>query len=161
MHRLLLVVLGLLVAGTHAESRDLHRWWDLNCGDSCHGHAATFARRTLRAVDGQLIGVHPDRKLRDFLGKHGVPPEDIGAIYEMLLAQVETREVFKPRCGGCHGTAAAFVRQSIIVRDGDLYARGAAKPVRAFLPGHAGIREDEIPFFVDLLTRVKRETGAP
>jgi hypothetical protein len=161
MHRLLPVILTLLALGADAQALDLHRWWDLNCGDSCHGHAATFARRSLRVVDGELVGVHPDRDLRAFLAKHGAPRDNIDAVYEMLLAQVETREVFKPRCGGCHGTAAAFVRKSIVLRGNDLYARHAEKPVSAFLPGHAGIREDEIPFFVDLLTRVKRETGAP
>lgn len=162
MHRLLLLVaLALLVPGPRAKAQDLHRWWELNCGDTCHGHAGTFARRSLRVVDGQLVGVHPDRDLREFLGRHGVPGEGIEAVYAMLLAQVESGEVFKPRCGQCHGTAAAFVRKSVELRDGVPFARRAKRSLSAFLPGHAGIRADEVAFFIELLARVKREVGKP
>ncbi len=160
MWRALLIPLTLIMLGDAAHARDLHRWWDLNCG-GCHGHSAAFARQFLKVVDGRLVGVHPDRDLRLFLGNHGVPRDEIEAVHAMLLAQATSQPEFKARCGGCHGAAAELARRSIIVRDGVLYGRRSSQRLREFLDGHAGIRADEVAFYLDLLTRLEREVREP
>ena len=55
-----LVFTSIMIAATvmaarvqTAVARDLHEYWDRNCGN-CHGHAASFARRFLTVKDGKL-----------------------------------------------------------------------------------------------------------
>ena len=96
-----------------------------------------------------------------FLRNHGVPGPRVKPVYDMLLAQAGTDQRFKTKCGGCHETAAGLVRDTLVVRDGVLQGRESGRPVADFLKRHGKLAPDEVPFFVDLLTRVEREVNSP
>lgn len=145
---------------TPAAAIDLHRFWDQRCAD-CHGHAGAFARNSLTVHDGVLQGSHHRDDLRGFLGNHGVPGSDVDAIYAMLLAQAERQGEFKARCGRCHRTAADVARKLRPDQGGTLVIERTGRPVAAFLAHHGGLTADEMPFFVDLLTRLEAEVHRP
>ena len=107
--------------------------------------AATFAPTAFR---GDLLR---------FLQNHHLPSDLVVPVHDMLLAQASTEPRFKDRCGGCHETAAGLARDSLVVQDGVLYGKETGRPVAEFLKRHGRVRPDEIPFLVDLLTRVERE----
>jgi hypothetical protein len=147
---LLLAVMSnaqVLVAGT-----DLHWLWDDRCAE-CHGHSGEFARRFLRAADGELSGPHRGKNLRNFMRHHYLQAGEVDAVYAMLLAQAQTQPRFQAECGGCHGSAAQLVRASMTLR------LLSGQTVQHFLQGHRGLQTGDIEFYVSLLTRVAIETG--
>ena len=135
---------------------DLHAFWDQRC-QSCHDHAADFARRTLSVENGKVLGRHHRDDLARFLRNHGLAGGQVEPMLAMLAAQIETTPVFAPKCGGCHGTAADFARRSLESRDGVLTGRANGKPVAAFLKSHGGLAADQIAPLVQTLTRVLGE----
>ena len=137
---------------------DLHRSWDDRCAE-CHGHAGEFARKHLRVRDGILEGYHEQRDLRQFMHNHYAAGADVEAIYDMLLAQASTEARFKSECGGCHAKASDLVRTNVVRSDGMLSGRSSGKPLTMFLQGHGGLREDDVPFFVQLLDRIEAEVN--
>jgi len=50
-----------------------------------------------------------------------------------------------------------LARDSLVVQDGLPYGKETGRPVAEFLKRHGRVQPDEIPFFVDLLTRAERE----
>ncbi|WP_448190948.1 hypothetical protein [Azospirillum sp. sgz301742] len=143
-----------------ADTFDLHWFWEQRCED-CHGHAGAFARRALSVEDGKLLGRHHRDDLMLFLQNHGVPAARVKPLYDMLLAQATADPRFKDKCGGCHETAAGLVRESMVLRDGVLVGRESGRPVAEYLKRHGKLRQDEVPFFVELLTRIEREVRSP
>lgn len=139
---------------------DLHRFWDQRCAD-CHGHAGAFARNFLTVQDGVLQGSHHRNDLRGFLGNHGAPAGDVDAIYAMLLAQAQRQDEFKARCGRCHRTAADVARGLHPDQSGVLVLERTGRPVAAFLAHHGGLTRNQVPFFVELLTRLEGEVHRP
>jgi hypothetical protein len=153
----LAIVLAILASmTTDATAADLHRFWDQTCAE-CHGHSADFSRRFLTVEDGRLTGRHHKDDLLRFLGNHHLPPDLVVPVHDMLLAQASTDPRFRDKCGGCHETAAGLARSSLAIQDGVLYGKETARPVAEFLKRHGRLQPGEIPFFVDLLTRVERE----
>jgi mono/diheme cytochrome c family protein len=150
------VVTVVVSLTTDATATDLHHFWDQTCAD-CHGHSADFSRRFLTVEDGKLTGRHHKNDLFTFLSNHHLPPDLVVPVHDMLLAQASTAPRFRDRCGSCHETAAALARDSLAIQDGVLYGKEAGRPVAEFLKRHARLQPGEIPFFVDLLTRVERE----
>jgi len=153
---LLLAVMSsaqVLVADT-----DLHWLWDDRCAE-CHGHSGEFARRFLRAADGELSGPHRGKNLRNFMRQHYLQASEVDAVYAMLLAQAQTQPRFQAECGGCHGSAAQLVRASMTLRAGDSLRLLSGQTVQHFLQGHRGLQTEDIDFYVSLLTRVAIETG--
>ena len=140
--------------------RDLHRLWDSNCV-TCHGHSADFSRKFLKVSDGKLLGPLYGNNLRLFLHNHYLAGKEVDAIYNMLLAQVGTQPRFHQECSGCHATAAKFVRESLILRDGELYSRNLENSISSFLASHRKLNEQDVSFFVELLTRVAHEVYRP
>lgn len=159
MRLLLIVAIAFTAAGAgKAAEVDLHGYWDGRCA-SCHGHAAAFARRFLTVKDGKLEGRHHVDDLETFLANHHLARDLIGPVTEMLAAQVTTEPRFRDECGRCHTSAAELARKSLSLRNGVLVSRAGGQPTAEFLAGHARIRPGDVPFFVDVLTRVVRETG--
>jgi bacterioferritin-associated ferredoxin len=154
-----LTVASLVVAALPARAVDLHAYWDQRCG-TCHGHAAQFARQFLTVKDGKLQGRHHVDDLVRFLPNHYLPADMVAPVTAMLLAQVTTEPRFKAQCGRCHETAAALARKSLALRNGILVNRKTGKPTSEFLNGHARLDLADVPFFVDVLTRVTREVAA-
>jgi hypothetical protein len=152
----LLVGIGLLPAQP-AGAVDLHAFWDSRCG-TCHGHAADFARQFLSVEDGKLLGRHHRDDLKRFLANHYLPAELIDPVTAMMAAQVAAMPRFKTQCGGCHASAAALVREGLVIRDGTLVARKSGRPIDAFLAQHDGAEADTA-FFTNVLMRVAREIG--
>lgn len=139
---------------------DLHAYWDDRCS-GCHGHSATFARSTLQVQEGRLAGRHHRDDLAGFLRGHYLNDDLVAPISAMLLAQVSTPPLFGQKCGGCHGTAAEFVRGSVDLRDGTLVGRRNGLPVAEFLRRHGQLAPAEVGPLVDVLRRVHRETSTP
>ena len=143
-----------------ADTFDLHWFWEQRCED-CHGHAGAFARRVLGVEDGELLGRHHRDDLMLFLQNHGVPVSRVKPLYDMLLAQAVVDPRFKDKCGGCHENAAGLARESVLLRDGVLFGRESGRPVAEYLKRHGKLRQDEVPFFVELLSRIEQEVHSP
>ncbi len=153
------VLAGLLLApAPPAAAVDLHAMWDGRCG-GCHGHAADFARRFLTVEDGKLRGRHHRDNLDRFLPNHYLAPDLVAPVIAMLTAQASAPPRFRERCGSCHESAAQLARDDLALRDGELVGRQSGRRMRDFLARHGKLAPDELPFFVDLLTRLVRETG--
>ena len=143
-----------------AAGIDLHWLWDNQCAE-CHGHSGDFARKFLKAEDGQLEGRHHKEDLRRFMRNHYASEIEIDAIYEMLLAQTQTEPRFKQECGRCHGTAARFVRQTIVLQKGVPLSRKSGQDIRRFMDQHRGLQKEDAEFFTALLYRIAREVFRP
>jgi mono/diheme cytochrome c family protein len=153
---------GLLLAAGPAAGSDIHQLWDRQCG-GCHGHAGAFARQSLKVVDGVLRGRADGRDVSVLLRTHngGYGPDDITAIYAMLLAQAQTPELFRVRCGECHPTAAQLVREQVVSRDGVLYGRYSGRRIAEYLPRHGKLDEADAALLLDVLERVEAEVHRP
>ena len=146
----------MTVSFVTAAELDLHWLWDNRCGD-CHGHAGEFARQFLTEDNGELQGRHHVQDLRRFMHHHYLNPDEVEAVYAMLLAQTRTPARFKTECSRCHETAAKFVRRSLQLGDGQLIIRESGRNVRQFLDNHQGLHPDDVEYFTRLLTRVAQE----
>ena len=143
-----------------AAGADLHRLWDNRCAE-CHGHAGDFARQFLSNNNGQLQGRHHVHDLRRFMQNHYLPASEVDGVYKMLLAQANIKPRFKEECSICHQSAASFVRESLTLRDGQLYSRKSGSPVRPFLESHRALSPEDVEFYLKLLTRVAGEVSQP
>jgi mono/diheme cytochrome c family protein len=155
---LLMLLAGPTSAQTEA-TRDLHAYWHDRCLP-CHAEAGAFARSTLAVVDGRLVGRHHRADLDKFLHQHYLAAELVAPVTAMLSAQTVTAPVFKEQCGGCHGSAAEFARQSLIVEGGVLKGRKSATAVANYLGRHGGLAPADVPAMVKTLERVVAEVGA-
>ncbi len=155
-----LMVVFLLTAKAGATGIDLHWMWDNRCAE-CHGHSAEFARKFLQVTNGRLQGRHFVQNLPLFLRNHYVSASEVDAVYEMLLAQLRTEPRFRPECGNCHGQASTFVRRTMLLQDGVLISRESKQPIRRFMDHHRGLQDEDIEFFMNLLTRVSGEVYRP
>jgi len=139
---------------------DLHKFWDKNCAE-CHGHSADFARKYLKVVDGKLQGPLHKESFQLFLHNHYLVKNQEDAIYDMLLAETETPPRFKTECRSCHKKAADFIRESFVLKEGELLSNKLNTPIGEFLKSHQGLKTDDIVFFKALLTRVANEVYRP
>lgn len=153
---------GLLLAAAPAAGADIHQLWDRQCG-GCHGHAGAFARQSLKVVDGVLRGRVDERDVSVLLRTHngGYRPDDIAAMYAMLLAQAQTPDLFRVKCGECHPTAAQLVREQVVSRDGVLYGRYSGRRIAEYLPRHGKLGETDAALLLDVLERVEAEVHRP
>jgi len=158
--RLLVYLVLLLPSTVGARGIDLHALWDDRCAE-CHGHSAEFARKYLKITGGLLQGRHHLLDLRLFLEHHYPPAGQVEAIYQMLLAQTYTPPRFSEECGSCHGRASDFLRQSIVLREGDLKIEKSGSPVQQFLQSHRQLTQDDIEFYMGLFTRLAYEIYRP
>lgn len=156
----ILLVLSSIVsfsAGS-ADGIDIHRLWDDRCIE-CHGHAAQFSRQALTVSDGELQGRHHTDDLRIFMQSHYLNMElnEVDLFYNMLLAQASTEPRFEQQCSDCHGSVADFVRESLELCNGVVCRSDSGRPVRSFLDSHRNLEQEEVDFYMDLLTRVAHE----
>ena len=155
------LVMSLLFTGSSWSSgSDLHWLWDNQCAE-CHGHSGEFARKFLDIKNGELQGRHHRQGLRGFMRNHYATGIEIDAIYEMLLAQALTEPRFKQECRHCHGSAASFVRHSVVLQDEALLGKKSGRPVRQFLQQHQQLASDDVEFYTHLLNRIAREVYRP
>ena len=155
------LTISLLFAGNSlASGSDLHWLWDNQCAE-CHGHSGEFARKFVDIKNGELQGLHHRQGLRDFMRNHYATGIEIDAIYQMLRAQALTEPRFKQECRHCHGSAASFVRHSVILQDEALLGRKSGQPIRQFLQLHQKLESNDVEFFTQLLNRVAREVYRP
>ena len=143
-----------------ASGIDLHWQWDNQCAE-CHGHSGEFAHKFLEVTNGQLQGSHHVQGLRLFMRNHYTQNAEVDAVYEMLLAQASAKPRFKEECGHCHGSAAAFVRQTAILQDEVLLSRKSGQPIQKFLQQHRQLQADDVVFFTSLLNRIAHEVYRP
>ena len=153
-------LLMMTSAGAASPDPDLHWLWHDRCA-ACHGHAADFARNSLHTPDGQLHGRHHEDDLRLFLHNHYLSGHEVDAVYDMLLAQVQTQARFKDECAECHGIASEFIRDSLEFRDGVLYGRDSGNRISDFLTSHRDMTEEDVEYFISLLERIAREIYRP
>jgi hypothetical protein len=152
----ILIATLMLVTNFSTAGTDLHWLWDNRCAE-CHGHSADFSRQFLQISDGQLQGAHPTRDLKLFLRNHYAPDREVDAIYSMLLAQVTTAPRFRAECSNCHDSASQFIRNSIVLQNGELAGRKSGISIIQFMQTHRRLDQDDIEFFMNLLNRVAGE----
>jgi len=155
-----LVALLQFTGKGRASGIDLHWLWDNQCAE-CHGHSSEFAHKFLKVTNGQLQGNHHVQNLRLFMRNHYTQNIEVDAVYEMLLAQALTKTRFKQECSNCHGSAASFVRQSLILQNKVLLSRESGQPIRKFLQQHRQLDTNDVNFFMRLLNRVAHEVYRP
>ena len=156
----ILIILLLFISKGLSSGTDLHWLWDNQCAE-CHGHSAEFAQKFLTVTNGQLQGRHHVQGLREFMYSHYTSNFEVDAVYEMLLAQAQTESRFKQECSQCHGSAASFVRQSVLPQDEVLLSRESGQPIRHFLQRHRKLDANDVDFYMSLLNRVAREVYRP
>ncbi len=139
---------------------DLHDYWDQRCS-YCHGHSSDFARRFLRIEQGRLRGVHRHDDLDGFLRNHYLTEQLVEPVRAMLMAQLTTKPLFGQKCGACHGTAAAFARQSLRIVNGDLLGTKSGIKVVDYLAGHGRLELHDVPIMAETLRRVRHEVSSP
>lgn len=158
INRVLFLAAVLPVTAFAQSGVDLHWLWDDRCA-SCHGHSSEFSRQYLRLVDGNLQGIHHTEDLLLFLKNHYLRGQFSDEIYAMLLAQVGSPGRFKNECSGCHQTASGLVRGALLVREGELTVRKSGQSLRLFLENHRHLNDEDVVFYVDLLTRIAVEVN--
>ena len=156
---MVLLVFASLSSAAPAEV-DLHDYWDQRCS-YCHGHSSEFARRFLRVDQGRLRGVHRRDDLDVFLRNHYLTEQLVAPVRAMLMAQLTTKPLFGEKCAGCHGTAAAFARQSLGVVNGVLVGTASGIKVVDYLASHGRLESHDVPIIVDTLRRVRDEVTSP
>lgn len=139
---------------------DLHKLWDSNCV-ICHGHSAEFSREFLTVSDGQLKGRLFSNDLRLFLHNHYLAGKEVDSVYAMLLAEASTVPRFQKECSRCHQSAAEFVREALILKDGLLFSDQLEISVSNFLTTHRRLNAEDIEFFMEQLTRIANEVYRP
>ena len=153
----ILLAMLTLFTSLSAAGTDLHWLWDNRCAE-CHGHSADFSRQFLQvSSDGLLQGPHHTQNLKLFMRNHYAPAAEVDAIYSMLLAQVTTAPRFRAECSNCHDSASQFIRYSIVLQNGELAGRKSGISVIQFMQTHRRLEQDDIEFFMNLLTRVAGE----
>ena len=155
-----LIVTLLISPVASADGVDLHALWDSRCAQ-CHGHAGEFSRKFLTVSESRLQGRHHVDDLLKFMHNHYLSESEVGAVYNMLLAQTSTPPRFSKECSQCHGTAANLVRNSIELRYGVIFSRKSGHPIRNFLNKHMGLSADDVEFYDQLLTRLAQEIYRP
>ena len=153
-------MLPLLFAQVEARGLDLHALWDDRCAE-CHGHSAEFARKYLTITGGLLQGRHHKLDLHKFLEHHYPPAGEVDSIYQMLLAQTNTPPRFSSECANCHKNAADFLRNSMVLKDGELTIRKSGASLQQFMQSHRNLSQDDIEFYMGLFTRLAREIYRP
>ena len=139
-----------------ASGLDLHAFWDDHCL-SCHGHSGQFSRKFLTVSNDQLQGKHHVDDLRLFLSNHYLTDHTVDPIINMLLAQASSEPRFNEECSSCHQSAAEFVRESLMFRDGELYGRSSDMPIRDFLNSHRKLQPRDVDYFIQQLIRIAQE----
>ena len=143
-----------------AAGIDLHWLWDDRCAE-CHGHSGNFSRMFLNDSNGELQGRHHVNDLRQFMQNHYLIDSEVDAVYNMLLAQTGSDARFKKACSSCHISAVNLVRNSLVLRESQLFGRESGRPVHLFLNNHMGLSPDDVNFFTNLLRRVANEVYRP
>ena len=72
----------------------------------------------------------------------------------MLLVQAATPPLFEQKCSGCHKSAAEFVGESIVQKDGVLLGRSNKLPLSEYLQKHGRLHADEVGTVVESLIRI-------
>lgn len=157
---LVVPVMVIFMADAEPSGLDLHWLWDNRCAD-CHGHSGDFSRKFLSVSNGELQGAHHVHDLRRFLGNHYLAGNEVDEVYNMLLAQANTRPRFKDECSSCHDTASKFVRNELEFCDDVLVSRASDTPVHDFLASHRGLEPKDVDFFLGVLNRVANEVYRP
>jgi mono/diheme cytochrome c family protein len=111
---------------------------------------------------GLLVGTHHTQApaLQLFLKNHYLTADLLAPVTAMLTAQATTTALFNQHCAGCHGTAAAFSRESLSWRDGVLIGKKTGRAVEVTLRTHGGLTPADAADVVKTLARVMGEVNA-
>ena len=99
--------------------------------------------------------------LRRFLHNHYLAGHEVDLVYNMFLAQALNSPKFLDECSDCHGTAAEFLRDSLVFRGGLLYSRIDGRSLPTALSRHGNLQADHIDFYTKLLTPVAHDIYQP
>ncbi|MEN8197625.1 MAG: hypothetical protein ABFS30_14095, partial [Pseudomonadota bacterium] len=105
---------------------------------------------------GLLQGRRSGSDIRAFLGSHfGQRGEaDIATIYMELLRIARGGGRFQQQCAICHVSAEKLARESLILRDGELYGRYSGRRIADYLIGHGRLaKQEDAAFFEQVLRR--------
>lgn len=125
------------------------------CG-KCHGDAHTLLDERAELRNGDLVGRRGGRDLRNFLGDHFGRRDKtaLETIYMELLRVARGGGRFRQECAMCHESAEALARESLLLRDGELYGRYSGRRVEDFLTVHGRLDTGEdVDFFIEVLRR--------
>lgn len=155
----LLAALSVLVAlapwTAIAEGAEWAGLYFKQCGH-CHGGADELIKERAALRDGVLLGRRSRGDIRAFLGRHfGSRSEtDIATIHMELLRVARGGGRFRQQCAICHVSAEMLARESLILRDGELFGRYSGHRIADFLSRHGRLAtRDDAAFFVDVLRR--------
>lgn len=124
------------------------------CG-RCHGTAEALFDRKAALRDGKVVGRRSGRDLRVFLGSHFARRDkaEVDAIYAELLRFARDGGRFKQQCAICHVSAESLARESLVLRDGELFGRYSGRRITDFLLGHGRLATPADAAFFDKVLR--------
>lgn len=124
------------------------------CG-RCHGTAEALFDKKAVLRDGKVVGQRSGRDLRVFLGSHFARRDraEVDAIYAELLRFARDGGRFKQQCAICHVSAESLARESLVLRDGELFGRYSGHRIADFLQGHGRLATPADAAFFDKVLR--------
>lgn len=163
----LLLALVLLVAvrlhSAAAAPIDPHALYERAC-TRCHpGHAVELVRKSIRRVDGEVVGAHRGTPISRLLAAHmGVElgPQEIALLTRHFEQMLSTGFVFQEKCIVCHDRASELARLHLVEREGRLVGRYSGRDIASFLTGHGRLTPPELETITTMLHR-QLDAGEP
>ena len=124
------------------------------CG-RCQGTAEALFERNAILRGGKVLGRRSVRNLRVFLGSHFARRDrnEVETIYMELLRFARDGGRFKQQCAICHVSAEALARESLVLREGELFGRYSGRRIADFLQGHGRLESPADAAFFDKVLR--------
>ncbi len=142
---------------------DPHALYEARCS-GCHApHGGDFAKQSLKAVDGVVIGARSGRPLGQILPSHRgttQTPDEVKALVDHFGAILPTGWLYQDKCLGCHDRAVVLARSHLIVRDDALVGRYSGRDIAAFMSGHGRLDPRQRDIILAMLRR-QLESTAP
>ena len=143
-----------LPMAAQSQPIDPHALFEATCG-RCHDHAGDFARETLTVEAGEEVGRQSGKPVLITLASHFGRLSDAEAdlIVDMFRRQILSDRLYKAICRFCHDPAKDLARQTLILREGQLFGRYSGRSVEDFLSYHGRLQGDELKTVLDMLAR--------
>lgn len=150
------ILLLLRLRAASAQTPDPHELYERTCARCHDAHAGTFAGKSLRAVDGRVVGARSARDLDALLEQHHgarLTADERASLRHHFEVMLDTGLLFQQRCFFCHGRAKEFARSKLTERDGLIVSRASGADIEVFLQGHGGLDERQIDIVMAMFHR--------
>jgi cytochrome c2 len=144
----------LAAAAGNARAGESSGLYFERCG-RCHGTAEALFDKKADLRDGIVVGRRSRRDLRVFLGSHFARRDgaEVESVYMELLRFARGGGRFRQQCSICHISAERLARESMVLRNGELFGRYSGRRIVDFLQGHGRLETPADAAFFDKVLR--------